>query len=124
MCYRVRGPERSTDRPRTRGGSGRKMKSLQVRIYETLAEIESLRPCWDQLLCEFRGATTFSSWEWLAPWWRAFGQRRLLLVLAFLDESSQLVGLAPREAELHFGVAPPFKPEKPKKAVNRFGEST
>jgi len=69
--------------------------SLQVRIYETLADIESLRPCWDQLLCEFRGATTFSSWEWLAPWWRAFGQRRRPLILAFLDESWRLVGLAP-----------------------------
>lgn len=71
------------------------MKSLQVRIYETLADIETLRSDWDQLLCEFRGATTFSSWEWLAPWWRTFGERRLLLLMAFLDESSRLVGLAP-----------------------------
>ena len=71
------------------------MKPLQVRVYENLADIESLRPHWDQLLSEFRGATTFSSWEWLAPWWRAFGEGRQLLVLAFLDESSRLVGLAP-----------------------------
>src|SRR5271156_1231348 len=71
------------------------MKPLQVRVYENLADIESLRPHWDQLLCEFRGATTFSSWEWLAPWWRAFGESRQLLVLAFFDESSRLVGLAP-----------------------------
>jgi len=71
------------------------MRSLQVCVYETLADIESLRPRWDQLLCEFRGATTFSSWEWLVPWWRAFGERRQLLVLAFLNESSRLVGLAP-----------------------------
>jgi CelD/BcsL family acetyltransferase involved in cellulose biosynthesis len=71
------------------------MKSLQVRVYETLADIETLRPQWDQLLSEFRGATTFSSWEWLAPWWRTLGERRQLLVLAFLDESSRLVGLAP-----------------------------
>jgi CelD/BcsL family acetyltransferase involved in cellulose biosynthesis len=71
------------------------MKSLQVRIYETLAGIETLRPQWEQLLSEFRGATTFSTWEWLAPWWSAFSERRRLLVLAFLDESSRLVGLAP-----------------------------
>jgi CelD/BcsL family acetyltransferase involved in cellulose biosynthesis len=71
------------------------MKSLQVRVYETLDKIETLRPQWEQLLCEFRGATTFSSWEWLAPWWRAFGQGQQLLMLAFLDESSRLVGLAP-----------------------------
>jgi CelD/BcsL family acetyltransferase involved in cellulose biosynthesis len=71
------------------------MRSLQVRVYESLADLESLRPAWEKLLCEFRGATTFSSWEWLAPWWRAFGESRQLLVLAFLDESSLLVGLAP-----------------------------
>jgi CelD/BcsL family acetyltransferase involved in cellulose biosynthesis len=71
------------------------MKSLQVRTYETLTDLESLRPHWDQLLCQFRGATTFSTWEWLAPWWRAFGEHQRLLVLAFLDESSRLVALAP-----------------------------
>jgi len=71
------------------------MNPLQVRVYETLADVENLRPDWNQLLCEFRGATTFSSWEWLAPWWRAFGEHRQLLVLTFLDESSRLVGLAP-----------------------------
>jgi CelD/BcsL family acetyltransferase involved in cellulose biosynthesis len=80
-------------------GTAEEEKSLQVRVYETLADIESLRSHWDQLLSEFRGATTFSSWEWLAPWWRAFGQRRLLLVLAFFEESSQLVGLAPLSVE-------------------------
>src|SRR5215470_13438852 len=71
------------------------MKSLRVRICETLDEIESLRPHWDRLLCDFDGATTFASWEWLVPWWRAFRERRILLVLAFFDESSELVGLAP-----------------------------
>lgn len=71
------------------------MNSLQVRVYETLAGVESLRPHWEQLLREFCGATIFSSWEWLAPWWRAFGERHRLLLLAFLNESSQLVGLAP-----------------------------
>ena len=70
-------------------------KSLHLRVYENLADIEALRAEWDELLCEFPGATTFSSWEWLAPWWRAFGEHRQLLVLAFLDESSRLVGLAP-----------------------------
>lgn len=80
-------------------GEPGKDESLQVRVYETLADIEGLRSQWDGLLAEFRGATTFSSWEWLAPWWRAFGQRRLLLILAFFDESSQLVGLAPLSVE-------------------------
>lgn len=72
---------------------------MQVRVYETLADIEGIRSHWDRLLGEFRGATTFSTWEWLAPWWRAFGQRRVLLVLAFFNGASQLVGLAPLSVE-------------------------
>jgi CelD/BcsL family acetyltransferase involved in cellulose biosynthesis len=66
----------------------------RTQIYRTL-DLESLRPAWDELLAEFPGATTFSTWEWLAPWWRAFGEGRELLVLAFFDESEKLLGLAP-----------------------------
>lgn len=80
-------------------GPGKGIKVLHLRVYENLAEIEALRSGWEGLLSEFHGATIFSSWEWLAPWWRAFGERRQLLVLAFLDESSRLVGLAPLSVE-------------------------
>ncbi len=79
--------------------SEKRTKSLQLRVFETLDDLESLRPQWDDLLREFSGATTFSTWEWLAPWWRAFGEHRQLLVLAFFDESSRLVGLAPLSVE-------------------------
>jgi CelD/BcsL family acetyltransferase involved in cellulose biosynthesis len=71
------------------------MGSLSIRVYRTLPELESLRPAWEELLTDFPGATTFSTWEWLAPWWRAFGEGRELRVLAFFDESARLVGLAP-----------------------------
>jgi CelD/BcsL family acetyltransferase involved in cellulose biosynthesis len=67
----------------------------RTQIYRTLDDLESLRPAWEALLEDFPGATTFSTWEWLAPWWRAFGEGRELLVLAFFDESERLVGLAP-----------------------------
>ncbi len=66
-----------------------------TRAYRTLDDIESLRPAWEELLTEFPGATTFSTWEWLSPWWRAFGNGRELLVVTFFDESERLVGLAP-----------------------------
>jgi CelD/BcsL family acetyltransferase involved in cellulose biosynthesis len=69
--------------------------SLSIRIYKTLEELESLRPAWEELLSEFSGATTFSSWEWLIPWWRAYGEGRELLVLAFFDDAARLIGLAP-----------------------------
>ena len=64
-------------------------------VYRRLEDLESLRPAWDELLAEFSGATTFSTWEWLAPWWRAFGDGRGLLAVAFFDELERLVGLAP-----------------------------
>jgi CelD/BcsL family acetyltransferase involved in cellulose biosynthesis len=67
----------------------------RTQIFRTLDDLESLRPAWEALLEDFSGATTFSTWEWLAPWWRAFGEGRELLVLAFFDESERLVGLAP-----------------------------
>jgi CelD/BcsL family acetyltransferase involved in cellulose biosynthesis len=68
---------------------------LSIRIYKTLEELESLRPAWEELLSEFSGATTFSSREWLVPWWRAYGEGRELLVLAFFDDAARLIGLAP-----------------------------
>jgi CelD/BcsL family acetyltransferase involved in cellulose biosynthesis len=76
------------------------MADLSIRVYRSLQEVESLRPAWEELLAEFPGATTFSTWEWLAPWWRAFGDGRELLAVAFFsetekDESEKLVGLAP-----------------------------
>jgi hypothetical protein len=67
----------------------------QTRIYRTLEDLESLRPAWEDLLAAFSGATTFSTWEWLAAWWNAFSKGRELLVLAFFDESASLVGMAP-----------------------------
>jgi CelD/BcsL family acetyltransferase involved in cellulose biosynthesis len=67
----------------------------QTRLYRTLEDLESLRPAWEDLLAAFSGATTFCTWEWLASWWSAFGNGGELLVLAFFDESAQLVGMAP-----------------------------
>ncbi len=69
--------------------------NLQVRAHRSLDALELLRKDWEELLAAFPAATTFSTLEWLAPWWRAFGKGRELLVLAFHDDSSRLVGLAP-----------------------------
>ena len=66
----------------------------QLRVYHTLDELQSLRSEWDRLLLEYPPATTFSTYDWLANWWRSFGDRRQLLVLALFDSDS-LVGMAP-----------------------------
>jgi CelD/BcsL family acetyltransferase involved in cellulose biosynthesis len=68
---------------------------LQIRVYRTLDELQTLLPAWEELLAAYPPSTTFSTWEWLSSWWRAFGENQQLLVLAFRDCNSRLVALAP-----------------------------
>lgn len=70
-------------------------QGLKVRVVDTLDELSKLRPAWEELLSHYPPASIFSTWEWLAPWWRAFGEGQRLHVLAFEDPSSRLIGLAP-----------------------------
>ena len=75
------------------GMTGR--QSLQIRVYESLDDLTTLHPAWEELLSGFPAATIFSTWEWLVPWWRAFGEGQRLMVLGFFDANGTLVGLAP-----------------------------
>jgi CelD/BcsL family acetyltransferase involved in cellulose biosynthesis len=68
---------------------------LGIRVLSSLDELEKLRPAWEELLSRYPQASIFSTWEWLAPWWRAFGAGQQLHVVAFEDSSSRLVALAP-----------------------------
>jgi len=70
-------------------------QNLTIVVHDSLESLERLRPEWETLLGEYPPSTVFSTYEWLAPWWRAFGSGDRLLVLAFRDASSALVGLAP-----------------------------
>jgi CelD/BcsL family acetyltransferase involved in cellulose biosynthesis len=65
-----------------------------MRIYHTLESLRDLESQWEQLLADFPRATTFSTLDWLIPWWRAFGKGDLK-VLAFYDSERRLVALAP-----------------------------
>ena len=69
--------------------------ALQIRVVETLEELEALRPAWEELLASLPQASIFSSWEWLAPWWRAFGDGQRLHVISFQNSSARLAGIAP-----------------------------
>ncbi|MFZ3258629.1 MAG: GNAT family N-acetyltransferase [Candidatus Acidiferrales bacterium] len=60
-----------------------------------MEDLETLRPDWERLLMAFPGASIFSSWEWLASWWRAFGEGQSLHVLTFQNSGSRLAGMAP-----------------------------
>ena len=68
---------------------------LQIRVLQTLAELEVLRADWEALLATLPNASIFSSWEWLAPWWRAFGDSQSLHVLSLQNSVSGLAGIAP-----------------------------
>lgn len=69
-------------------------QNLTITVHDSLESLEALRSDWNALLDEYPFATTFSTCEWLVPWWRAFGSSDRLQVLAFRDASSALVGLA------------------------------
>ena len=68
---------------------------LRISVHESLESLQHLRLEWDALLRDYPYSTVFSTYEWLVSWWRAFGANDRLWVLAFRDEASALVGLAP-----------------------------
>jgi CelD/BcsL family acetyltransferase involved in cellulose biosynthesis len=68
---------------------------LQLRSFESLGSLENIRPDWNQLLSQIPGATIFNTWEWLVPWWRAFGCGQDLLIVAAYNSQKELIGLAP-----------------------------
>lgn len=79
--------------------------SLTISVHENLEGLEALRPEWETLLAEYPQATIFSTYEWLASWWRAFGRQDRLLVLAFRDATGALVALAPLAITAHRSFA-------------------
>jgi CelD/BcsL family acetyltransferase involved in cellulose biosynthesis len=96
-----------------------KAEPLRIRVYRNLDELESLLPSWQELLAAYPLATTFSTWEWLSAWWRAFGNGRELLVLSFLGPNSELVGLAPLSIEPHA-----FVPGLPLRLLRLMGDGS
>jgi CelD/BcsL family acetyltransferase involved in cellulose biosynthesis len=73
--------------------------TLSLKVYRDLESLQELRPAWEDLLAHYPAASIFSTWEWLAPWWRAFGSNRQLWVIAFFTDSAQLAALAPFSLE-------------------------
>jgi CelD/BcsL family acetyltransferase involved in cellulose biosynthesis len=70
-------------------------QNLTVIVHDTLESLDPLRAEWEALLSAYPLSTVFSTLEWLVSWWRAFGGQDRLVVLAFRNESLELVGLAP-----------------------------
>jgi len=73
---------------------GMEKKTLHVRVYDSLSSLEPLLAAWNQLLQEVPTASTFSTWEWLLSWWRAFAADRKMHFVAFFDAHEELTGFA------------------------------
>ena len=62
-------------------------------MLESAAELEVFAPRWAALWAEDPEAKPFQHPAWLVPWWRQFGQERLLACTLWVGE--ELVGLLP-----------------------------
>jgi CelD/BcsL family acetyltransferase involved in cellulose biosynthesis/peptidoglycan/xylan/chitin deacetylase (PgdA/CDA1 family) len=56
---------------------------------------QRLEPLWNPLLESSASATTFLTWEWLTAWWSAYGNADDLHILAALDDTGAVRGIAP-----------------------------
>lgn len=66
---------------------------IQIEEIDTLQGLEAIREDWDRLIDVCPGATPFQFPEWLIPWWRCFGQGRLLMLA--MRVAGRICGLAP-----------------------------
>lgn len=65
----------------------------------------ALEEAWHDILQRCHNHTIFSTWEWLATWWKHFGKdRKLVLLLA--EEDGRVLGIAPLMYSVHkmFGL--------------------
>lgn len=65
---------------------------LEVFASHDAARLEALRPEWSALV-DAAAPSPFLAPEWLLPWWRAFGGRRLPWILEARDGQGALAGL-------------------------------
>jgi CelD/BcsL family acetyltransferase involved in cellulose biosynthesis len=68
---------------------------IRITSYRSWAQFEEIVPAWENILDENPRLSIFSTPEWMGSWWKAFGGGRQLVALAFLNETGELLGLAP-----------------------------
>jgi CelD/BcsL family acetyltransferase involved in cellulose biosynthesis len=87
-----------------------RVPSLEVRTYRTIEELHAFQPAWEDLLAAYPAATTFSTPDWLIPWWRNFGKAQQLMVAGFYDSASRLCAVAPLAlTSLHLAKTIPLR---------------
>lgn len=66
-----------------------------IRVCSSWNDLEVFQTPWNHLLATCPGISIFSTPEWLASWWRAYGVGKELRALLFFAPDGELVGLAP-----------------------------
>ena len=74
--------------------ASKKINKMHLEQYEGWQDFEQIKSAWESLLLECPEKTIFLSWEWLKPWWNAYGNGQRVIALAAYDDSKELVGLA------------------------------
>lgn len=73
---------------------------LTIRAVTDLSELNALKSAWAGLLSDASRPAVFLSWDWIANWWRLFGEdHNLWLLLAY--DGEWLVGLLPLMVQDH-----------------------
>ena len=71
------------------------MGKIEIQLWDEKQFSES-KVAWNELLDRSNADPLFSSWEWQHTWWEVFSDPSMeLLLLTAIDETSQLVGIAP-----------------------------
>lgn len=69
------------------------MVLIDTEVIGTVEGLHAIRQEWDSLLEACPDSTPFQSYEWLAAWWKRFGQGRLITL--GMRVAGRLCGLAP-----------------------------
>ncbi len=68
---------------------------MRVVEFREQADLERLRPEWDNLLSRSASDTIFLTYEWLNSWWTSYGKPGDLRILTAWDDAGSLRGIAP-----------------------------
>ena len=67
---------------------------FSVRRIRQESEFSNLETTWNNLLKQSCADNPFLTWQWLYSWWKCYGQKSELMILA-LEKDEQVVALAP-----------------------------
>ncbi len=74
---------------------------MKTTIIETVEELKSLRPQWDDLLENSQNNVIQLTHDWMMAWWDSFNNGKTLHVVAIYGDGGQILGIAPLVSGRH-----------------------